>query len=67
MLTYWTEITEIETPGHRDFDEVQLATAPALCAIRNQTDQKVPTLGQELAIIVAAWLRKTRLIDNLEV
>ncbi len=40
---------------------------PDYIAVRNQADLQLPALTDRLVIVAAAWLGKTRLIDNLEV
>jgi pantoate--beta-alanine ligase len=46
---------------------VQNQWKPDYIAVRNQADLQLPTLTDRLVIVAAAWLGKTRLIDNLEV
>jgi pantoate--beta-alanine ligase len=67
--------TELRS-GRRDFATleaeamkklVQNQWKPDYIAVRNQADLQLPTLTDRLVIVAAAWLGKTRLIDNLEV
>jgi len=62
--------------GRRDFATleaqameklVQNQWKPDYIAVRNQADLQLPALTDRLVIVAAAWLGKTRLIDNLEV
>jgi len=46
---------------------VQNQWKPDYIAVRNQADLQLPALTDRLVIVAAAWLGKTRLIDNLEV
>lgn len=61
--------------GERDFERLQQQTARALsgrgwvvdyCAIRNRSDL-LPVNSDQLVILAAARLGKTRLLDNIEV
>ena len=46
---------------------VQNQWKPDYIAVRNQADLQLPALAGRRVIVAAAWLGKTRLIDNLEV
>ncbi len=67
--------TELRS-GRRDFATLEAEAMeklvsnqwkPDYIAVRNQADLQLPTLTGCLVIVAAAWLGKTRLIDNLEV
>lgn len=63
--------------GRRDFSALESETTkkllenqwrPDYIAVRKQADLQLPTPSdRELVILAAAWLGKTRLIDNLEI
>lgn len=63
--------------GRRDFPALEAETMkkllenqwrPDYIAVRKQADLQLPTpTDRELVVVAAAWLGKTRLIDNLEI
>lgn len=70
------EMAQLIQAGRHDFATleaeatkklVQNQWKPDYIAVRNQADLQLPALTDRLVIVAAAWLGKTRLIDNLEV
>jgi pantoate--beta-alanine ligase len=69
------EIVERVRGGERDFARMERAAVeelakngwkPDYVAVRNRADLLAPKEGDPLVVLAAAWLGRTRLIDNLE-